>query len=78
LSFYLGEFSLLPDLFSRQLDLPPANERFGKTGLHDLAEAWTARSPYQFNRLASLNKTMELFFEQLKLEYPLHEPAPTG
>jgi hypothetical protein len=77
LSFYLGEFSLLPDLYSRQLDLPPADERFGKAGLHALAEVWAARSPYPFNRLASLNKMMELFFEQLKLEYPLYA-TPTG
>jgi hypothetical protein len=78
LSLYLGTFSLLPDLYSRQLDLPSADERFGKVGLYALADAWTARSRYPFNRLASLNKTMELFFGQLRLEYPLHESTPTG
>jgi hypothetical protein len=78
LGLYLGHFSLLPDLYSHQLNLPPADERFGKAGLHALAEAWTTRSPYPFNRLASLNKVMDLFFEQLKLEYPLHEPASPG
>ena len=77
LSFYLGEFSLLPDLYSSQLDLPPADERFGKAGLYALAEAWMARSSYPFNRLASLNKMMDLFFEQLKLEYPLYA-TPTS
>lgn len=78
LSFYLDDMSLLPDLYSTQLNLPPADERFGKVGLYALAEAWTARSPYPFDRLASLNKTMELFFEQLKLENPLYEPTATS
>ena len=67
LGFYL-DVSLLPDLFSQQMGLPPADERFGKNGLHDLAERWRARSPYPFNRLASLNNVMDLFFEQLKIE----------
>ena len=68
LGFYLDNDTLLPDLFSQQLGLPPADERFGKTGLYDLADAWKARSRYPFDRLASLNNTMDLFFEQLKLE----------
>lgn len=63
LSFYLDNITLLPDLYSHQLNLPSADERFGKAGLHALAEQWTARSSHFFNRLASLNKTMELFFE---------------
>jgi hypothetical protein len=73
LSFYLDDISLLPDLYSRQLNLPPAEERFGKAGLALLAEAWTIRSHYPFNRLASLNKVMDLFFEQLRMEKPFHE-----
>jgi hypothetical protein len=76
LGFYLGDISLLPDLYSRQLKLPPADERFGKAGLHALAEAWSARSPYPFNWSASLNKTMELLFEQLRTEKPLNESTP--
>jgi hypothetical protein len=67
LGFYI-ETPLLPDLFSQQLGLPPAEERHGKHGLYDLAEAWKARSRYPFDRLTSLNNTMDLFFEQLKLE----------
>ena len=78
LSFYLENISLLPDLYSHQLKLPPADERFGKAGLHALAEDWSARSLYPFNRLASLNKTMDLFFEQLKLEKRPRESAPIG
>jgi hypothetical protein len=78
LSFYLGDIALLPDLYSDQLVLPPANERFGKVGLYALADAWAARSLYPFNRLASLNKTMDLFFEALKLESYSHESSPTG
>lgn len=78
LSFYLENISLLPDLYSHQLKFPPADERFGKAGLHTLAEVWSARSPYPFNRLASLNKIMDLFFEQLKMERPLGEPTPSS
>lgn len=73
LTFYLGQFPLLPDLYSTQLELPDANERFGKVGLYALADAWMARSPYPFNRLASLNNTIDLFFEQLKIERRHHE-----
>lgn len=83
LSFYLDTTNLLPDLFSQQLGLPPPEERFGKNGLYDLAEAWKVRSRYPFERLASLNNTMDLFFEQLKLEQSqsrivTNHLAPTG
>ncbi len=67
LSFYL-DMMPLPDLFSQQMNLPPADERFGKNGLHVLAEVWKRRSPFPFNRLSELNVTMDLFFEQLKIE----------
>ena len=77
LGFYLDNTLLLPDLFSQQLGLPPADERFGKNGLHDLADAWKERSRYPFNRLASLNNTMDLFFAQLKLENYAGIYAPT-
>ncbi len=76
LSFYLDDISLLPDLYAQELKLPPAEERFGKTGLVLLAETWSARSQYPFNRLASLNKTMDLFFEQLKMERTSRESTP--
>jgi hypothetical protein len=78
LSFYLDTTTLLPDLFSQQLGLPPAEERFGKHGLYDLADAWQARSRYPFDRLAALNNTMDLFFEQLKLEDVARQYAPTS
>ena len=68
LRLYLNSMELLPDLFSRQLGLPPPDERFGRTGLYALAEAWKARSAYPFARLEALNSTIDLFFEQLKIE----------
>ncbi len=68
LGLYIDNKSLLPDFYSQDLELPPATERFGKPGLYDLADAWRNRSPFPFNWLASLNKTMDLFFEQLILE----------
>lgn len=68
LRIYLIDIKLLPDLFSEQMGLPPAEERFGKPGLYDLAETWKERSKYPFNRLAALNSTFELFMEHLKLE----------
>lgn len=78
LSFYLDTSLMLPDLFSEQLGLPPADEYFGKTGLYELAEAWKARSRYPFDRLAALHRTIDLFFEQLKLEAPLKHHAPAS
>ena len=68
LRLHRGPFSLLPDLFSSQLNLPSPDERFGKVGLHILAEDWSARSTIPFNRLASINKFVELYFESLRLE----------
>ncbi len=78
LGFYLDNTTPLPDLYSQQLGLPPADEYFGKTGLHELADAWKARSPYPFNRLASLNQTIDLFFEQLRIEKPHSHYAPAS
>jgi hypothetical protein len=78
LGFYLDNIQLLPDLFSQQLELPPADERFGKNGLYDLADVWKARSRYPFDRLAALYNTMDLFFEQLKIEHFANHHAPTG
>ena len=74
LGFYLDTSILLPDLFSRQMALPPADERFGKTGLVDLTDVWKARSRYPFDRLAALNNTIDLFFAQLKIE-KAHAPT---
>ncbi len=68
LGIYLEDMTLLPDLFSRQMNLPPPEERFGKTGLYELAESWQARSQYPFARLTALQQTLDLFIEQLKLE----------
>lgn len=73
LGFYLGDFSLLPDMYSTRLGLPPADERFGKTGLHALAAWFASRSPDQYNWLASCTKMMGLLFEQLKRETKLCE-----
>ena len=77
LSIYLDEMTLLPDLFSHQMGLPLADERFGKTGLVELADAWHARSQYPFERLQALNNTFELFIGQLKLEKANQSYAPT-
>lgn len=68
LRIYLDEMTLLPDLFSHQMGLPLPSEQFGKTGLHELADAWQARSKYPFERLQAFNSTFELFIGQLKLE----------
>jgi len=76
LSIYLDEVPLLPDLFSRQMGLPLPDERFGKTGLVELADAWQARSQYPFERLQALNSTFELFIGQLKLEKANQSHAP--
>jgi len=76
LSIYLDEITLLPDLFSHQMGLPPPGEQFGKTGLVELADAWQARSQYPFERLQALNNTFELFIGQLKLEKANQSHAP--
>ena len=78
LGLYLDDMILLPDLFSRQMGLPPPEDRFGKTGLYRLADAWQARSTFPFARPEALNKTIDLFFEQLKLEKASQQHASTG
>lgn len=78
LGFYLAPFNDLPDYFSQTLSLPPADERFGKVGLYALADAWAERSVFPYNRLASLNKMVELLFAQLKQETKTHEFTPAS
>jgi len=68
LDFYLDTSVLLPDLFSEEMSLPPADERHGKVGLYDLADGWQARSRYPFDRLAEINQTFEHFVGQLEVE----------
>lgn len=67
LSFYVDNVVPLPDLFSSELGLPSAEERFGKVGLHFLVDEWQKRSIFPFNYMASLNKTLELYLEDLWL-----------
>lgn len=71
LGFYLGEFPLLPDLYSASLGLPPVDAHYGKLCLHTLA----ARQP--FDQLPAYDGLMNLLFAQLKAE-AFHEHAPTG
>ena len=68
LSFYLGEFQLLPDLYSTSLGLPPVDAHYGKLCLHTLA----ARQP--FDQLPAYDGLMSLLFSQLKTE-AAHEHA---
>jgi len=68
LGYYLGDYQMLPDYFSRELGLPPPEERFGKTGLIALAEWHRDRSEFPFNRLASYQKSLELLIGQLRAE----------
>lgn len=76
LNIYLDYVNLLPDLFSHQMGLPPPEDRLGKTGLVELADAWQARSQYPFERLQAINNTFELFMGQLKLEKANPSNAP--
>jgi hypothetical protein len=74
LGFYLN-VQLLPDLFSDQLGLPSPDIRFGKTGLHALAQWHADQLGTIYNYLSAYEKTIDLLFEQLKQESRSHEPA---
>ncbi len=78
LESYLGQFPALPDLYSRALGLPPADERFGKVGLIELAEWHVRHSTFPFNRLASYHKAADLLFGQWQAEARQHEHATAG
>lgn len=78
LGLYLGDFQMLPDLYSRELGLPSPEERFGKTGLVALADWHLQRSVHPFNRLASYEKSADLLFGQLIAEARRHELATTS
>ena len=73
LSYYLGDYAALPDLFSRDMALPLPDEHFGKLGLAALAEWHAEHSTGKFNRLASYQKTVEQFIGQLRAEAHPHE-----
>ena len=68
LGFYLGQFPLLPDLYSTALGLPSVDAHYGKLCLQTLA----ARQP--FDQLAAYDGVMNLVFAQLKAE-ATHEHA---
>lgn len=68
LGFYLDTGTLLPDLFSAEMGLPSPDERYGKVGLYALTDAWQARSRFPYDRLAEINKVMNHFFGQLKID----------
>lgn len=74
LGFYL-DVQLLPDLFSAQLGLPSPEIRFGKTGLHALANWHAEQTNPAFNHLSSYEHVMDLLFDQLEREALTHEPA---
>ncbi|GEM_PF-1333121 len=71
LGFYLGQFPLLPDLYSAALGLPPVDAHYGKLCLHTLA----ARQP--FDQLPACDGLMSLLFAQLKT-VATHEYAAAG
>jgi hypothetical protein len=78
LSYYLGDYPTLPDLFSRAMGLPRPDEHFGKLGLTALAEWHAQHSTPEFNWLASYQKTAEQYFGQLRAEAHIHEHTPIG
>ncbi len=78
LRYYLGDYILLPDLFSAELGLPLPDERYGKTGLYALADWHQRHSRYPFNRLGSYNKALELLIGQLRAKAHQHEFATSG
>jgi hypothetical protein len=78
LGYYLGEYALLPDLFSTELGLPSPNEQFGKTGLYALADWHRRNSRHPFNRLGSYNKALELLIGQLRAKAHRNEFATSG
>lgn len=64
---YLAGMPDLPDLFSSRLELPAAQEGFGKPGLFALAQ-WHAQSgTVTYNRLAEYNSVLEHLIASLKL-----------
>ncbi len=78
LSYYLGDYTMLPDLFSHAMGLPRPDEHFGKVGLATLAEWHAKHSNPAFNWLASYHKTTEQFFGQLRAEAHPYEHTPVS
>lgn len=72
---YLGNFPDLRDLYSSKLELPAAQEGFGKPGLIALAEWHTQQTSAGYNRLAEYQQLIEHVFASLKLRAQRHESA---
>jgi len=66
----------LPDLFSAQLGLPPADEMYGKPGLQALAEWHQSQHPVSYNRRVEYELVIEHIIASLKMH--AHESAPVG
>jgi hypothetical protein len=78
LGLYLGRFAELPDLYSKTLKLPDAQEGFGKIGLHLLAERHQQGEAAIYNRLAEYQQQIDLVLASLKLRAHKYEPAIAG
>jgi hypothetical protein len=78
LGLYLGNFAELPDLYSQLLNLPDADEGFGKIGLHRLANWHQQNEAVIYNRLAEYRQQIDLVFAALKLRIRTHEPTIAG
>ncbi len=78
LGLHLGEFLLLPDLYSKTMSLPGPDESYGKAGLYALAEWHQKHSTVAFNRLAEYNSQIHHVFALAKLRAQTHESAIAG
>ena len=68
LKLYMRDIPLLPDLYSKELDLPEPEDRHGKNGLYALADWHASRSSFRFNWRTSYLKVMDLLFAQFRME----------
>jgi len=78
LGYSLKFFADLPDYFSAELNLPKAEELYGKAGLYTLADWHASQSPFRFNHLSAYEGVADLLFQSLELKTHRYEPAPIG
>ena len=62
----LGKCQELPDLFSKQMGLPPPDELHGKTGLFELSEKLKEKTGFSYEDGKVFEKFLKLFLEKRK------------
>jgi hypothetical protein len=77
LDHYLPPTPDLPDYYSKSLNLPDADDEYGKAGLYALAAWHSAHAPWRANHLSEYEGVADLLLDRLWLQAQRHVVSPS-